>query len=129
MWMRWGRRTSSIGRGRGGARVRRRGVWKTGGGVRGGGGGGGAGGVGAPAGLLNIGGDVRAWGGAGWPVAIADPANSAENARPLTTFLLRNSAVATSGGYARFYNVDGRRYSHLIDPRTLAPAEELGSAT
>jgi thiamine biosynthesis lipoprotein len=83
----------------------------------------------APAGLLNIGGDIRAWGEVAWPVAIADPVNPAENARPLATFLLRDSAVATSGGYARFYDIGGRRYSHLIDPRTLAPAEELASAT
>jgi thiamine biosynthesis lipoprotein ApbE len=83
----------------------------------------------APAGLLNIGGDIRAWGSAGWPVAIADPANPAENAQPLATFLLRDSAVATSGGYARFYSVGGQRYSHLIDPRTLAPAAEFDSAT
>jgi thiamine biosynthesis lipoprotein len=83
----------------------------------------------APAGLLNIGGDIRAWGKTAWPVAIADPMQPAENAAPLATFLLRDAAVATSGGYARFYNVGGRRYSHLIDPRTLYPAAELASAT
>lgn len=83
----------------------------------------------APAGLLNIGGDIRAWGNTAWPVAIANPAQPAENDAPLATFLLRDAAVATSGGYARFFNVSGRRYSHLIDPRMLVPAEELASAT
>ena len=83
----------------------------------------------AQAGLLNIGGDIRAWGEAAWPIAIADPANPAENASPLAMFMLRDSAVATSGGYARFTEVGGRRCSHLIDPRTLMPVEGLGSGT
>ena len=82
-----------------------------------------------PAGLLNIGGDLRAWGDATWQVGVADPRQPAENAPLLTTFALRNAAVATTGDYARPLTVAGRDYSHLIDPRTLAPVEKVSSAT
>ncbi|MEI6861900.1 MAG: DUF2271 domain-containing protein [Verrucomicrobiota bacterium] len=83
----------------------------------------------APAGLLNIGGDIRAWGDVDWLVGVADPRNPADNAPPLVSFLLRDAAVATSGGYARFTTVAGENVSHLIDPRTLSPAACLASAT
>ena len=83
----------------------------------------------SPGGLLNIGGDIRTWGPGAWPIAVADPANPAENAPPMATFELRDGAVATSGGYARYYDVAGRRLSHLIDPRTLQPCDLVASAT
>ena len=83
----------------------------------------------APAGLLNIGGDLRAWGDVTWLVGVADPLNPAENAPPLATFALRDAAVATSGGYARFTTIAGEKHSHVIDPRTLTPAACLASAT
>jgi thiamine biosynthesis lipoprotein ApbE len=83
----------------------------------------------APAGLLDIGGDLRAWGDVNWLVGVADPFNPADNAAPLATFVLRDAAVATSGGYARYFNVAGARRSHLIDPRTLQPADGAASAT
>jgi thiamine biosynthesis lipoprotein ApbE len=82
----------------------------------------------APAGLLNIGGDVRAWGDAAFTVGVADPARPAENSPSLATISLRDAAVATSGSYARGFAVAGRRYSHLIDPRTLRPAADGGRA-
>lgn len=83
----------------------------------------------APGGVINLGGDLRAWGETAWPVRIADPRNSAENAPAMATFRLQEAAVATSGGYARFYEVGGKRLSHVIDPRTQWPAEFGGSAT
>jgi thiamine biosynthesis lipoprotein len=82
-----------------------------------------------PAGLLNIGGDIRAWGNTDWLIGVADPRNPAENAPVLAQFTLRNGTVATSGGYARFYVIGGRRYSHVIDPRTGWPAQRAISAT
>ncbi len=83
----------------------------------------------APAGLLNLGGDLRAWGEVTWEIGVADPRNPAENAPLLATFPLRDAAVATSGGYARFTTVAGVRQSHLIDPRTLRPVDILAGAT
>ena len=83
----------------------------------------------APGGLVNLGGDIRVWGDTTWSIGVADPRNPAENAPPLAHFALREAAVATSGGYARFFDVRGKRFSHLIDPRTLWPLEPGGSAT
>ena len=83
----------------------------------------------APGGLLNIGGDIRVWGDNTWQIGVADPFAPAENAPLLGRFGLRNGAVATSGGYSRFVTLDGRRYSHIIDPRTLQPAAEVSSAS
>lgn len=61
--------------------------------------------------LLNCGGDIvaRGRGSANWPIGIADPANPAENARPLATVNLSHGAVTTSGRYARG--------EHIIHPR------------
>jgi FAD:protein FMN transferase len=83
----------------------------------------------APGGVINLGGDLRAWGDAAWLVSIADPRNPAENASSLASFRLREAAVATSGGYARYYDFGGKRLSHLIDPRTQWPVDMGGSAT
>jgi thiamine biosynthesis lipoprotein len=83
----------------------------------------------APSGLVNLGGDLRAWGKTAWMIGIADPCNPADNAAPLVQFPLREAAVATSAGYARYYEIGGRRYSHLIDPRSLWPIDSGTSAT
>lgn len=53
-----------------------------------------------------------------WPVAIADP--RAPGAI-LTVKRLRDTALSVSGGHGRYFEVDGRRYGHVIDPRTGAP--------
>jgi thiamine biosynthesis lipoprotein ApbE len=81
------------------------------------------------AGLLNIGGDLRAWGERSWMIDVANPFDPADNAPPLARIPLRNAAVATSGGYARNFTVGARRYSHLIDPRTLRPIAPDRAAT
>ncbi len=83
----------------------------------------------ASAGLLNIGGDLRAWGDRPWMISVANPFDSADNAPPIAQFPLRDAAVATSGGYARNFTVGPRRYSHLIDPRTLRPLATDRAAT
>jgi len=57
-----------------------------------------------------------------WAVGIRSPVNQCER---ITSVLLRNQALSTSGSHERFVEIDGRRYSHLIDPRTGRPAEGL----
>lgn len=86
--------------------------------------------------LLSIGGDILAWGNATlatektpWPIVVANPAAPAENAPALTELSLQNMAVATSGTYERFVTIEGKKYSHLIDPRTGQTADAVLSAT
>jgi len=78
---------------------------------------------GAAHGLVNLGGDVRVIGpapdGTPWRIAVQDPREGAG-----TTFArldVASGAVATSGDYERFFVVDGRRYCHVMDPRTGWP--------
>ena len=48
---------------------------------------------------------------------------------PLARLGIRGAAVATSGNYARYTEIDGRRYSHIVDPRTGWPTEATQSVT
>jgi thiamine biosynthesis lipoprotein ApbE len=83
--------------------------------------------------LVNLGGDLFGWGappgGAGWAVGVQDPHNPHDNAAPLCGLRLANQAVASSGGYQRYYTVGGTRYSHVLDPRTGMPADGVAGAT
>jgi thiamine biosynthesis lipoprotein len=49
--------------------------------------------------------------------------------RPLDKLMISNKAVATSGNYRRGQLINGKWYSHIIDPRTGEPAGEVISAT
>ena len=72
--------------------------------------------------LANLGGDVRAAGpqhdGTPWRVGIAHPRRADA---VIATVELENGAVATSGDYERFFDIDGRRYCHIIDARSGRP--------
>jgi thiamine biosynthesis lipoprotein len=85
--------------------------------------------AGAHGALVDVGGDVRAIGtnaaGKPWRVGIKHPFH-----QTLHTILeLSDRAVATSGVQQRFYEIDGKRYSHIIDPRSGRPAEQAPSVT
>ena len=73
-------------------------------------------------GLANLGGDVRAIGpqpdGAPWRVGIRHPRREGA---AIATVLLETGAVATSGDYERFFEIDGARYCHILDARTGRP--------
>lgn len=79
--------------------------------------------------LINIGGNVMALGSKGklpWRLGIQHP----REPRPLATLpLYDGEAIGTSGDYQRFFEIDGKRYSHLLDPRTGYPAEGTNSLT
>ncbi len=76
--------------------------------------------------LINIGGNVLALGSKGgqpWRVGIQHPRAAQAGGAPLATLELRDGeAIGTSGDYQRYFELDGRRYSHLLDPHTSAPA-------
>lgn len=84
--------------------------------------------------LVDIGGEVRALGNRsenaqGWNVGIARP--SMESVSDYEYIVrLQNLSVATSGDYRNYYYIDGKRYSHTMDPKTGYPVEhELASVT
>jgi len=84
--------------------------------------------------LLNLGGDMAVWGKdadgrPAWTIGVQDPLHPEDNAPVLAVLRLEDAAVATSGGYERYYTVAGKRYSHLFDPRTGRPAAGMASAT
>ncbi len=79
--------------------------------------------------VVNIGGDLVVRGDWEEPVNIADPQSDAENSAPIARVMIRDRAVATSGDYRRGVEIGGRRYSHIVDPSTGMPADEVISST
>jgi thiamine biosynthesis lipoprotein len=80
--------------------------------------------------LLSIGGDMRIQGSTLREVAVTDPAHPEDNAATLLTLQLQDQAVATSANYERGFSMQGRRFSHIIDPRTGYPVDgDVVSAT
>lgn len=74
--------------------------------------------------LIEIGGEVRAGGtnkGHAWKVGISLPAPGVQADRILGALELHDRAIATSGDYRNFRTLDGKTYSHEIDPRTGRP--------
>jgi len=79
--------------------------------------------------LINIGGNVMALGsreGRKWRVGIQHPRQPG----PMATVALEDGeAVGTSGDYQRFFEVDGKRYPHLLDPRSGYPTDHTQAVT
>ena len=78
--------------------------------------------------LIDIGGEVLAKGkkpnGDLWEVGIEKPKDNASYGEGLQAIVkLENKALATSGNYRKFYEVNGIRYSHTIDPKTGYPVQ------
>ncbi len=72
--------------------------------------------------LLNFGGNVQTVGskpdGTPWQIGIKDP----ETGEAMLVLSVQDKAVVTSGGYERYFEQDGRRYWHIMDPETGRPA-------
>jgi thiamine biosynthesis lipoprotein ApbE len=79
---------------------------------------------------VNLGGNIYALGNPPgrdfWKIGIQHPR---ERDHLLGHLELRDCAVATSGDYERFFTVNGKRYSHILDPRTGWPVEGMVSVT
>jgi thiamine biosynthesis lipoprotein len=79
--------------------------------------------------LVNIGGNILALGSKGgtpWRVGIQHP----RRAGALATLELKDGeAIGTSGDYQRYFELEGRRYCHLIDPRSGRPVEHTRALT
>lgn len=62
----------------------------------------------------------------GWPVGIGNPLLTQKR---LGTILLKDSAMSTSGSNIQFFRHEGKRYGHILDPRTGWPVQESLSVT
>ena len=85
---------------------------------------------GCKSGIVNVSGDINTWGyqldGNPWTVAIVNPLNKNN---VFATFPLVDSAVETSGNYEKYVTFNGKRYSHIIDPRSGYPASGIISVS
>jgi len=80
--------------------------------------------------LVQAGGDLyagRGPAGRGWTVGIRDPRGPPDAA--FAELEVRDRAFSTSGDYEHFFEAGGRRYHHVIDPRTCWPADRTRSVT
>jgi thiamine biosynthesis lipoprotein len=80
--------------------------------------------------IVNLGGDVRSLGphadGTPWDIHIADPRRAGAM---VTTLKLARGALTTSGDYQRFFEFEGKRYCHILNPKTGMPVVAWQSAT
>jgi thiamine biosynthesis lipoprotein ApbE len=79
--------------------------------------------------LLNVGGDLRVWGEFEKTITIVSPLADSESSEPLVSIMVKDRAVATSGRSQRGFQIKGRWYSHIFDPRIGLPADQVESAT
>jgi FAD:protein FMN transferase len=87
-------------------------------------------GKGVKNGIVNASGDLATWGlqpnGQPWTIGIADP----ESKDKIFSYLnITDMAIATSGNYEKFILVNGRKYSHTINPKTGLPIRGIKSVT
>jgi len=80
--------------------------------------------------MIDIGGEVLARGrnalGTAWQIAVERPVDE-EPQRPFAILQLEAASVTTSGEYRHYFERDGKRFSHTIDPRVGRPIESYGS--
>jgi len=81
-------------------------------------------------GMVNVGGDVRCFGrragGGKWRIGVRSPFDGSPT---FAIIKLSAGAVCTSGNYERFFEIDSKRYSHIVDPRTGRPVDRAPSVT
>lgn len=85
---------------------------------------------GVKSGIINAAGDLSSWGyqpdGKPWTIGIADPGSVHQ---PFSYLNITDMAVATSGSYEKYVMIDGKKYSHTIDPKTGYPVSGIKSVT
>ena len=85
---------------------------------------------GVKSGVVNASGDLTTWGnqpnGKQWTIGIADPNHKNKT---FSSINISNMAVATSGNYEKYVIINGKRYSHTINPKTGLPITGIKSVT
>lgn len=86
---------------------------------------------GIKAGIINAAGDIATWGtqinGNPWRIGVNNPLETGETIEILE--FSGNKAVTTSGNYEKYAEINNKRYSHIINPKTGYPSTELISVT
>lgn len=86
--------------------------------------------MGIKSGIVNAAGDLTTWGlqpnGEPWTIGIADPDATRP---PFSSLNITDIAIATSGNYEKYVVIDGKKYSHTIDPKTGLPVSGIKSVT
>ena len=86
--------------------------------------------LGVSNGIVNASGDLNAWGvqpnGKPWTIGVADPEKTNS---PFSYLDITDRAIATSGNYEKVAIIDGKPYSHTIDPKTGFPVTGIKSVT
>ncbi len=86
--------------------------------------------AGMTSGLINLGGDIRVLGpqpdGSPWWLAVQHPRDAT---RHLAHIPLSSGALTTSGDYERFFEQDGKRYCHVLNPHTGWPVNAWQSVS
>ena len=81
-------------------------------------------------GIVNAAGDLATWGmqdeGKPWTVGIANPNHKHQ---AFSSLSISNMAIATSGNYEKYAVIDGKKYSHTIDPKTGLPVTGIKSVS
>ncbi|CAM2821323.1 FAD:protein FMN transferase [Flavobacterium frigoris] len=87
--------------------------------------------LGIKAGIINAAGDLATWGtqinGNPWRIGVNNPLETGETIKILE--FSTNNAVTTSGNYEKYAEIENKRYSHIINPKTGYPSTELISVT
>ncbi len=82
---------------------------------------------GIKSGLVAVAGDIRGFGsrpdGGEWKIGVKNPRQRNGSDEIIARISLSNKAVSTSGDYERYFFINGRRFHHLLDPKTGYPAE------
>ena len=85
---------------------------------------------GVKGGLVNAAGDLVAWGengkALGWRIQVADPTNAEQSKGWLN---IQDLSIVTSGDYERYFTSSGKRYSHIINPKTGLPTTGIKSVS
>ena len=81
---------------------------------------------GVQSGIVDAGGDMVVWGDKVWRIGVKNPHKDGL----IAIIKIKNKAIATSGDYENYFiAMDGKKYHHLLNPKTGYPAEDLNSVT
>lgn len=85
---------------------------------------------GVSSGIVNASGDMNTWGkqpnGKEWKIALTNPL---DKNKVFALLPVSDAAVVTSGNYEKYITINGKRYTHIIDPRTGYPSTGIISVT